>query len=202
MRVKYIRCSAIDQNSDRQKVDSKNYDLIIEDRISGSVPFFDRAGGKRIMNLITSKDISSLHVHKIDRIGRDLRDILNVIKFMTDHQIPIHFETQGIVTLDEEGKENSVAKLIISVLGTVAEMNRNQIRENQAEGIKIAKAKGKYLGRKKGSAETALQFLSKPKNQKALELLKKGYKGTEVAKIVGIHVNTVTKLRRIGLQSL
>ena len=164
-------------------------------------PFRTASWNTLQLKLMSSKDITSLHVHKIDRIGRDLRDILNVIKYMTDNRIPIHFETQGIVTLDENGKENSVAKLMISVLGTVAEMNRNQIRENQAEGIRIAKAKGKYLGRKKGSTETALQFLSKPKHQKALELLNRGYKGVEVAKIVGIHTNTVSKLKRIGLNT-
>ena len=200
MKVKYIRCSSVGQNSDRQKADGNLYDLIIEDCVSGSVPFMEREGGKKILKLVDSGDLKSIHVHKIDRIGRDLRDILNVIKFMSDHRIPIHFETQGIITLDESGEENNIAKLVISILGTVAEMNRNQILENQAEGIRIAKAKGKYLGRKKGSTETVLQFLEKPKNKKALDLIRKGYKGVEVSKIVGIHPNTISKLKRIGLQ--
>ena len=64
-------------------------------------------------------------------------------------------------------------------------MERNQIRERQMEGIRIAKMKGKFLGRQKGSKEDVLKFLSKDKNKKALELLKKGYKIVEVAKING-----------------
>ncbi len=45
----------------------------------------------------------------------------------------------------------------------------------------------------------ALAFLSKEKNKKALDLLKQGYKGTEVNKIVGININTITKVKKLGL---
>jgi branched-chain amino acid transport system ATP-binding protein len=62
---------------------------------------------------------------------------------------------------------------MISILGTVSEMNRVQIRENQMSGIRVAKMKGIYKGRKAGSAEDTLKFLSKPQNKKALELLKR-----------------------------
>ena len=61
----------------------------------------------------------------------------------------------------------------------------------------MAKLSGKkYLGRKKGSVEDPLQFLSKPKNKKALEYLKKGYKKSEAAKLSGVNVNTITKICR------
>ena len=79
------------------------------------------------------------------------------------------------------GKENSISKLMISILGTVSEMHRTQIREAQLEGVRIAKMKKVYKGRKEGSKEDTLAFLSKEKNKKALELLKKGYKAVEIA---------------------
>ena len=199
MRIKYIRCSTIEQNSDRQKVDALQYDLIIEDKVSGSVPFHERVGGKRIIDLVKQGVVETVHVHKIDRLGRNLKDILEVIQFMTDNKIAIHFESQGLKTIDENGKENPVTKMIISVLATIAEMNKNQILENQAEGIQIAKAKGKYKGRKQGTQESVLKFLSKSKNKKALDLLSKDYSCTEVSKIVGVHLNTVTKIKRLGL---
>jgi DNA invertase Pin-like site-specific DNA recombinase len=88
--------------------------------------------------------------------------------------------------------------MIISILGVVGEMERSQIKERQLEGIKIAKLKGVYLGRKTGTIENTLQFLSKPKNMKALEYLKKGYKKIEVSKIVGINVNTLTKISKLA----
>lgn len=88
--------------------------------------------------------------------------------------------------------------MIISILGVVGEMERSQIKERQLEGIKIAKLKGVYLGRKTGTRENTFQFLSKPKNMKALEYLKKGYKKNEVSKIVGINVNTLTKISKLA----
>jgi DNA invertase Pin-like site-specific DNA recombinase len=89
--------------------------------------------------------------------------------------------------------------MIISILGVVGEMERNQIRERQLEGIAIAKAKGIYLGRKTGSKEDVLKFLSKPKNKSALNYLKKGYSGTEAAKLAGVNINTITKIKRLAL---
>ena len=67
------------------------------------------------------------------------------------------------------------------------------------EGIKIAKLKGVYKGRHEGSKEDILTFLSKEKNKKALDYLKKGYKAVEISKITGIHINTITKIKKYGL---
>jgi len=72
------------------------------------------------------------------------------------------------------------------------------IRERQLEGIAIAKANGVYKGRKKDTTEDPIHFLSKPKNKKALDLLNKGYKNLEVAKIVGLHPNTVTRIKKLN----
>ena len=88
---------------------------------------------------------------------------------------------------------------MISILGTVAEMNRAQIRENQMSGIRVAKMNGVYQGRKAGSREDTLKFLSKPKNKKALQLLKMGLKAVDVAKAAGVHINTVSKIKKLGL---
>jgi DNA invertase Pin-like site-specific DNA recombinase len=88
--------------------------------------------------------------------------------------------------------------MIISIMGSLAEMERNLIRERQREGIAIAKLKGKYTGRKSGTKEDTLTFLNKPKNQKVLTYLKKGYKGSEIAKIIGVHPNTISKVKSVA----
>ena len=201
MKVLYVRCSSLDQKTDRQRVNEKDYNLVIEDKCSGAIPFFDREGGKEIKKLTDNGIITNLAIYSIDRAGRDLRDIINTIHYFTSKCICINFIGQGLSTLDSEGKENNISKLIISILGTVAEMERNQIKERQLEGIRIAKLKKIYKGRKKGSKEDNLAFLSKEKNKKSLELLKKGYKATEISKIVGVHINTLTKIKRVGIIS-
>ncbi len=200
IKVLYCRVSTIEQKTDRQRVDAKSYDLVIEDKCSGSIPFFEREGGKEIKKLIDKGTNISLSVLSIDRLGRDLRDIINTIHFFTENKIAIHFISQGLLTLDDAGKENSISKMMISILDIVGEMEKVQIKERQFEGIKIAKLKGTYKGRAIGSKEDTLQFLGKDKNQKALQYLKQGFKGIEVAKLTGVHINTITKIKKLGLQ--
>jgi DNA invertase Pin-like site-specific DNA recombinase len=199
MKILYVRCSTIDQKTDRQRVNEKDFDLVIEDKCSGAIPFFEREGGKEVKKLTDEGVISKLSIYSIDRAGRDLRDIINTIHYFTTKKLCIDFISQGITTLDASGKENSISKLLISILGTVSEMHRTQIREAQLEGVRIAKMKKIYKGRKEGSKEDTLAFLSKDKNRKALELLKKGYKAIEISKIVDVHINTITKIKKLGL---
>lgn len=199
MKVLYVRCSTLDQKTDRQRVNEKDFDLVIEDKCSGSIPFFEREGGKEVKKLVDEGVITKLYVYSIDRAGRDLRNIINTIHYFTSKGICINFISQGLSTLNPEGKENAISKLMISILGTVAEMERNQIRERQLDGIRIAKMKKVYKGRKEGSKEDTLAFLSKEKNKKALELLKKGYKAVEISAIAKVHINTITKIKKLGL---
>ena len=81
MKVLYCRVSSIEQKTDRQRVNEKDFDLVIEDKCSGSIPFFDREGGKECLKLITEGLLTSFSVWQIDRLGRDLRDIMNTIHF-------------------------------------------------------------------------------------------------------------------------
>jgi DNA invertase Pin-like site-specific DNA recombinase len=200
MRILYARTSTFSQSTDRQRVFEKNYDLVVEDKCSGIVPFFEREGGRRISDLLSKGVVSSISVWEIDRLGRSLHDILNVVSKFTSLQIPIEFINQGLRTIDENGSENPISKMIISILGVVGEMERTMIKERQREGIELAKLKKNvYLGRKIGSSEDVLDFLSKSKNKTALGYLKKGYKNSEVSKIVGLHPNTITKIKKLGL---
>ena len=75
--ILYVRCSTIDQKTDRQRVNEKDFDKVIEDKCSGSIPMFDRAGGIELKNLIEKNVVKSINVWQIDRCGRDLRDIIN-----------------------------------------------------------------------------------------------------------------------------
>jgi DNA invertase Pin-like site-specific DNA recombinase len=201
MRVLYTRVSTIEQKSDRQRINETDYDLVLEDKCSGSIPLFEREGGKQLINLI-NKDIDfTLNVWSIDRLGRDLRDIMNSLHFFNENSICVYFISQGLRTLDDNGNENSISKLVISILGIVGEMGRKQILENQRQGIELRKSRGMYYGRMKGTTEDNLTFLSKPVNKKVLQLLKKGYKGKEISKIVGVSQTTVTKVKKVGLNS-
>ncbi len=199
LRVLYTRTSSIDQRTDRQRVNEKDFDWVIEDKISGSINFFERPGGIQLKKMIDDGIVESISIWSIDRGGRGLLDILQTLKYCTQKNIQVNFISQGLKTLDEDGNENPIAKMVISILGVLAEMQRTQIREAQAQGIALAKARNVYKGRKQNTKETVSDFLKKTKNNKAIELLKKGYKGAEVSKILGLSPTTVTKIKRLGL---
>ncbi|MDI1317910.1 recombinase family protein [Flavobacterium sp.] len=196
MHIKYSRISSISQRNDRQVQNTKDFDFIIEDTCSGSIPFFEREGGKRIEKMVAKNEVTKISAHSIDRFGRDLLDVLNSIKYFSQKGICIEFSQQGLRTLDDDNKENPISKMIISILGVVAEMERNLIRERQLEGIAIAKAKGTYKGRAKGTSLSNLDFLNKPKVKKAIDLIEKGYKQSEIATIVRLHPNTLSKIKK------
>jgi DNA invertase Pin-like site-specific DNA recombinase len=196
MKVLYVRISSVEQKTDRQRVNEADYSYVVEDRISGSTEFSARPGGKEIIDLVEKGQLTELSVWQIDRLGRNMLDIVNTIHYFSSKGICIHFIQQGLKTLHVDGSENPISKLVINILGVISEMERNQIKERQFQGIQIAKARGVYKGRIKGTNEDVLTFLSKPKNKKAVELIKKGYKGVEIAKIVGIHLNTISKIRK------
>ncbi len=196
MKVLYVRISSLDQRTDRQRVNENDFDLVIEDIISGSVPFQEREGGRRVLELLNKNHLSELSVWQIDRIGRDIRDIINTLHIFSTRKVCVYFINQGLRTLDVEGNENPVSKMVINLLGIVADMERTQILERQRQGIAIAKARNVYKGRKTGTKEDVLSFLTKPRNKRAIQLLKNGYKASEVSKITELHPNTITKIRK------
>ena len=200
MKILYARISTGDQRTDRQRITENEFDLVIEDVCSGAIPFFERTGGIEIKKLVDNGILKSLSVWQIDRLGRDLRDIMNTIHYFNEKNIVIYFVAQGLRTLDDNGKENPISKMIISILGIVGEMERSQIKERQLEGIRIAKLKGSYKGRKVGTKTDNITFINKEKNKKAIEYMKKGYKNTEISKITGLHINTLTKVKSIWKQ--
>lgn len=195
-RILYARVSSLDQSTDRQTVDASSYDLVVEDKCSGTIPFFQREGGKKIKLLVEKGCNVDLEVKSLDRLGRDLLDLLNTILFFNSRKISIYFVSQGLKTLNEKGEENAVAKMVYSILGVVAEMEKQNINERTREGVAIAKALGKYKGRNKGTTEDVHYFLSKPKNKKVLDYIKKGFKNSEISKITGLSINTIVKVRK------
>src|SRR5690554_4117490 len=154
--INYIRVSSVGQNTARQEKSNKFKNIV--DICSGSVPFFERDGGKVIQEMAERDELLEVHTSSVDRLGRNIGDILNTIDYFTKKNIPIHFKSPGLTTLNEDGAENPVSKLIISIMGSLAEMERNLIRERQMEGIALAKMEGKYKGRAKNTAEDTITF--------------------------------------------
>lgn len=190
MKVLYTRISSEGQKSDRQiKIGIE----IISDTCSGSIAFKDRIGGKKILAL---EGLKELHVHSIDRLGRNSLDILQTIQTLTAKGVNVISEKEGLQTLIE-GKENPIAKLMIGILGTLAEFELSRIKERQAEGIATAKKKGVYKGRPVGTIEDDEKFLNKyPQIVKALK------NGDSVNSIADSKKNKVSRMTVIKIKKI
>ena len=190
---KYIRVSTPEQNTSRQEDGL----IPIVDEISGSVPFDEREGGQELMKRTQLGYVKSISVHSIDRLGRNTLDILTTIKWFTRQQVNIISQKEGLQTLLEDGTENPTAKLMVGILGTLAEFELSRIKERQAEGIKKAKERGVYKtnggNRKK---ETKTKFLSKRKNALCLKELQRGHSVRRAALLSGVSLMTAHKVKK------
>ena len=190
---KYIRVSTPEQNTSRQEDGL----IPIVDICSGSIPFEDREAGQELMKRTQLGYVKSISVQSIDRLGRNTLDILTTIKWFTRQQVNIISQKEGLQTLLEDGTENPTAKLMVGILGTLAEFELSRIRERQAEGIKKAKARGVYKtnggNRKK---ETKTKFLSKSKNALCLKELQRGNSVRRAALLSGVSLMTAHKVKK------
>lgn len=192
MKARYIRISATHQKQARQEKRKTKDEILFSDIVSGSVPFEKRPAGIELLNKVKSGEISYISVSSIDRLGRNLFDILKTLEILKEHSVTLKVDNLGIESLIE-GKENQAFKLIISVMANIAEMEREAILERQREGIALAKAKGVYKGREKGSTESNEVFLAKYKE--VIKSLRKGNSIRDTAKICNVSIGTVQKVK-------
>lgn len=194
MKAKYIRVSTIDQNTSRQKSTTNEFKLY-EDKISGSTSFRERPAGKSLMKDIIKGDIDYVVIQSIDRLGRNVLDMQNQLNWFIDRKVQIFIENIQMNLLNENGSMNSIAKMIIDLLSSVASLELNSIKERQAEGIKIAKAKGNiYTGRKMGAVMSNENYFKRHKD--VINLLIYGMSLNQISKITGKAFVTVKAVKQ------
>lgn len=173
--VGYIRVSSVDQNTERQ-LEGIKLDKVFTDKISGSKK--DRPALNQLINYVREGD--TVLVHSMDRLARDLETLIQIVKGLNAKGVSIRFVKENITFTARNN--NSMDKLLLHILGAVAEFKRSLIREAQQEGIAIAKRKGKYKGRK--PALTAEQLAQ-------LRIDKEKMKPSELAKKYEVHYQTI-----------
>lgn len=198
MKVFYSRVSSTDgsQNPARQLQNIKDFDYVLTDYCSGSIPLYERPQGSQIKQLIEKSRITYLEIHSIDRLGRDLLSTLNVWEELTKLGITIVCRNPNIRNIDDNGKVDYFSQLMMSMLATMSSFEKSLIRERQLEGIKIRKQKGLYGGRRIGTIDTPERFLKRDKNKKIIEYLKKGYSYADISRIIPCSATTIVKVKK------
>lgn len=175
MLVGYARVSTQDQNLDLQKdaLVRAGCEKIVEDRLSGSVT--TRPGLDRLLDILRPGD--TLVVWRLDRLGRGLKHLIEIVNDIETRGIGFKSLTESIDTTTTGGK------LVFHIFGALAEFERNVIRERTRAGLASARARGRQGGRPKAFDE---------KKQEALVSLYKEKKHTvkEICKILGISRGT------------
>lgn len=173
----YARVSTSQQSLDIQvkalKEAGVNTSRIFTDKVSGS--HVNRAGLALLRVKVEEGDV--ILVKKLDRLGRDTADMIQLIKEFDNLGVAIRFLDDGIST------EGTMGKMVVTILSAVAQAERQHILERTNEGRLEAKAKGVKFGRK-----------CSIDRRKILALHLKGISAIEIAKQMGIGRSTVYKL--------
>ncbi|KGO32885.1 hypothetical protein JT06_17700 [Desulfobulbus sp. Tol-SR] len=138
--IGYVRVSSLDQRPDRQL-----------HGLSLHKVFTDTATGRDIarpqlaacLDYLRQGDV--LHVHSIDRLARNLQDLLGVVTSLTQKGVAVVFHAENLTFT---GDPDPFQRLQLQIIGAVAEFERSLIRERQREGIARARARGAHLGRR------------------------------------------------------
>lgn len=141
LKIGYIRVSTIEQNTARQEVIMQELGVqkVFVDKISGKNT--DRPMLKEMMNFVRNGDI--VVVESISRFARNTRDLLELIDQLVAKDVQFVSMKEKIDTSSPSGK------FMITVFAGISTLEREYILQRQKEGIAIAKAQGKYKGRKR-----------------------------------------------------
>ena len=194
MRVKYNRVSSLSQTGERFKADENGYDQVILDKVSGSVPFKDREGGKEITKLVENQKLKELVLEELSRCGRNTGDVITTLEWLDKNEVNVIVRNIGLESRPN-GKRNPVWKMITSVMSSLYEMELENIKERTHYGRLMYVRNGGKLGRPKGSSENERKFLEKPSSKEILKYLDLKLSVREISRLVGCSTTTVQKVK-------
>lgn len=177
MKIGYARVSTDDQNLDlqRQALKAAGCKTIREETISGtrtSRPVLDQLLGQ-----LKKGDV--LVVWRLDRLGRSLSHLIDVVQALGEREVGFVSLTESIDTKSAGGR------LVFHIMGALAEFERSLIVDRTLAGLQAAKRKGKRLGRRPA--------LSRPQIAHAKQLIAGGESASDVARTMRVARSTLYK---------
>ena len=167
-RIGYKRVSSVGQNLDRQ-LEGYDLDKVFEEKLSGK----DTKRPKLNEMIEYVREGDTIYIHSLDRLGRNLLDLQQLIDNITNKGVSIHFVKENLTF---GLSQSSMDKLLFNIMGSFAEFERSIIKERQLEGIEKAKKQGKHLGRsKKLDTNTIKEIQDKYKQGIKSSILMKEY---------------------------
>jgi len=175
--IGYIRVSSETQNTARQ-LEGIELDKEFTDKMTGSIR--NRPQLEECLNYVRKGD--TLHVHSIDRLARNLRDLQEIIDGLVCKDVTVKFYAENLTFT---GDDSPMSKLTLHLMGAFAEFERTITRTRQREGIEAAKKSGKHLGRPK---------LNKALSATASQLKQEGYSVSQISQKMELSRPSIYKL--------
>lgn len=180
MKVAYVRVSTVEQNEARQieSLNKHNIDKWYTEKVSGK----DTNRPKLIEMLDFVREGDTIYIHDFSRLARSTKDLLDIVERLTDKGVHLISLKENIDTSTPTGK------MMLTMIGAINEFERQNLLERQKEGIAIAKAEGKYKGRKE------ITFTDEEFNQAFTEYQSRAITKKELAEKLNISRPTLDKI--------
>ena len=201
--VIYARVSSVSDRQDttRQIEDLKRYAVlqdieivrIFQEHISGAKKIEERQVLAECLEYCTQESVNYLLLSELSRLGRSTLQVLRSLEILHEAKVSVYIQNLGLYTLQPNGEVNPIASIMVTVLAEMANIERANIQYRLNSGRANYIATGGRLGRKRGSVKT--EEKKREEYRETIALLKKGYSVRNIAKLQGIGVSTVQRVR-------
>lgn len=201
--VIYARVSSNNdrQDTSRQIKDLENYAKsqnieivnIYEEHISGAKKIEERQILGECLKYCKRESVNFLLLSELSRLGRSTLQVLRSLEMLHESKVSVYIQNLGLYTLQSNGEVNPIASIMVTVLAEMANIERSNIQYRLNSGRANYISNGGKLGRKTGSTKT--EEKKKEEYKETIILLKKGYSVRNIAKLQGIGISTVQRIK-------
>ena len=167
---------------------------IYEEHISGAKKTQERPVLSECLQYCISNHVSVLLISELSRLGRNVDDVLSNVKLCKENHLNVYFQKEQLSIFNSDGKEHPFLTIFIAVLGTCAEMERENIKFRLNSGKAQFIAKGGKVGRKNGYKKPDEKF--REEYAAVIKQLRKGYPIRMVAASCGVGISTVQRIKK------
>ena len=201
--VIYARVSSNNdrQDTSRQIKDLENYAKlqnieivnVYEEHISGAKKIEERQILGECLEYCKRESVNILLLSELSRLGRSTLHVLRSLEMLHESKVSVYIQNLGLYTLQPNGEVNPIASIMVTVLAEMANIERSNIQYRLNSGRANYISNGGKLGRKTGSTKT--EEKKREEYKETIILLKKGYSVRNIAKLQGIGISTVQRIK-------
>ena len=202
----YTRVSTTDQSLDRQKEETWNYAAETLDVDPGDIEIYEdtgtgrdtqRDGYQSLMSDIRADEVARVIVLEVSRLSRSMRDLATTVETIVDESATgLHILDMNLALEPED--DDPYQRAFLNIMGTIAQLEADMIRERTRSGIEAAKAAGKHTGRPPFGFDVNEGYLTPNEDYdtavEILERIEKGESKRSTARFAGVSRSTVGRI--------